>query len=293
MISDGNPGRARLVPRRLLSSVQRELEGLAKHALQRLGARSSLRWQRLTGAGRAALREIALRWPELATLLGLAGAPDDGRATSPAARARRSTPAAHSREPESAELRSASMAALSSSADFAERVRAADSLGPIVDEETTAALIAALRDSASEVAVHAAEALRLHCGPLARAALREVLANEDRFFRPETRAAAVRALGAVLPPGEGAPLYAAVADSEATVSLAAIAALAERDEALGADALLRVIERPDAFYLPITRHAAARALSRMRGLDRVQLRTLADQEADPEVRSVLESGIRG
>jgi HEAT repeat protein len=267
--------------------MQRELERLATHAMQRL-ARSSRRWQRLTGAGRAALREVALRWPQLAALLGLAGTSDDGRATSPAP-AQKSTPAADSRGPGSAEVRATSLAALLGSADFAARASAADSLAPFVDEETTAALVAALRDSASDVAVHAAEALRLDRGPLAVSALREVLANQDQYFRPETRAAAVRALGAILPPGEGASLNAAVADPEATVSLAAIAALAERDEPPSVDTLLGVIERADGFYLPMTRHAAARALSQMHGHDPARVRTLVEHEADPEVRTVLES----
>jgi hypothetical protein len=289
MTADRSRGGARLVPRRLLSSVPRELERLATRAMQGLAARSSLRWQRLTGAGRMALREIALRWPQLAALLGLAGARDDGRATTPVPPAQESAPAADSCGPESAEVRATSLAALRSSANLAERVRGVESLAPFVDEEATAALVAALRDSASEVAVHAAEALGLQRGPQAASALREVLANDDRYFRPETRAAAVRALGAILPPGEGAPLYSAVGDPEAAVSLAAIAALAERDEALGADALLRVIERADGFYLPITRHAAARALSRMHGHDLARLRTLVDHEADPEVRTALES----
>jgi hypothetical protein len=236
---------ARLVPHRLFSSVQRTLERLATHAMERLGGRSSLRWQRLTRAGRRALREVARRWPQLATLLGLASA----------------TSAEH----------------------------AADSPARVVNGERTAALIPALRDPSSEVAVRAAEALRGHAGPAAIEALRKVLANDDRYFAPETRAAAVRALGAMLPPGQGGPLYAAVTDADATVSLAAIAALAERDEPPGADALLRVIERADGFYLPITRHAAARALSRMHGHDAERLRALVDREGDPEVRTVLAS----
>jgi hypothetical protein len=288
MTADRSSGGVRLVPRRLLSSMQQQLERLATHAVQQLGARSSLRWQRLTGAGRNALRAIAGRWPQLAALLDLAVARDDRRATSRSARANE-RPATHSPGPESAEVRATSLATLRSSADFAERVRAADSLAPFVDQETTAALVAALRDSASEVAAHAAEALRFDRGPLAASALREVLANEDGYFRPETRAAALRTLGAILAPGEGAPLYAAVADPEATVSLAAIAALAERDEAPGVDVLFRVIERADGFYLPIARHAAARALSRIHGHDPARLRTLVDHEADPEVRTILES----
>jgi HEAT repeat protein len=289
MMTDGSQSGARLVPRRVLSSVQRELARLAALAAQRLRARSSRRWQSLSAAGNVALREAARRWPQLATLLGLAGAGDDGRTTRSAAPSQKSVPAEPSQELGSAEVRAASLAVLRSSADFAERAGAVDALGRLVDEETTAALVTALRDSASEVAVRAAEALQLHRSPLAVSALRDVLANEDRYFRPETRAAAVRALGVILPLGDGASLCVAVADDDATVSLAAIAALAERDEARGADALVGVIERADGFYLSMTRYAAARALSKMHGLDPTRLRRLVEHEADPEVRTVLQS----
>jgi hypothetical protein len=99
----------------------------------------------------------------------------------------------------------------------------------------------------------------------------------------------VRALGALLPLGDGASLCGAVADADATVSLAAIAALAERNEARGAETLAGVIERTDGFYLPITRHAAARALAKMHDHDPARVRRLVYHEADPEVRTILAS----
>ncbi len=288
-MTDGGRGGAQLVPRRVLFAVRRGLGRVGALALQRLGAQSR-RLQSLSAAGHEALREVAMRWPQLAALLGLAGTSDDGRTRSSPTPARKSDDLADGpREPGSAELRAASLAVLRTSADFAERARAADELGRIVDGETTAALVTALRDSASDVAVHAAEALQIHRGPLAASALRDVLANEDRYFRPETRTAAVRALSAILPIGDAASIGAAVADADAAVSLAAIAALAERDEAHGADALVGVIERADGFYLPVTRHAAARALSKMHGHDPARVRQLAEHEADPEVRTILES----
>jgi HEAT repeat protein len=178
---------------------------------------------------------------------------------------------------------------LRDAADFAERARAAHVLGDFVDAETTAALTRALRDSSSEVAVQAAESLARHGGAVAITALQGVLQNSDGYVGTETRASAVRALGSLLPPNEGTAVVAAVADADATVSLAAIAALAERDEPVSANALLGVLEDRGAFYLPLTRHAAARALSRLRRYDPPRVRALLDQEADPAVRAALES----
>jgi HEAT repeat protein len=244
-MAERSDGSARLATHRLMSSVQRKLEQVAKYAAARIGERAPLRWQQITRAGGRALHEVAWRWPQLAALLGLARATGTERAEVSPAR--------------------------------------------VGEDESTADLIAALRDQSSEVAVRAAETLRRHGGEASVGALREVLANDDRYFASETRVAAIRALGAMLPLGQGTPLHAAVSDADATVSLAAIAALSERDEPPGADALLGVIERTDGFYLSVTRQAAARALSGMHGHDATRLRALLDREGDPEVRTALAS----
>ena len=99
----------------------------------------------------------------------------------------------------------------------------------MTDPETTAALVAALRDQSSEVAEQAAEALAHHPGDVTTSALRGVVENRDGYFSPTTRASAIRSLGALLPVDDAMPIAGAVADVEAIVSLAAIATLAERD----------------------------------------------------------------
>ena len=73
------------------------------------------------------------------------------------------------------------------------------------------------------------------------------------------------------------------------MSLAAIAALAERDESLSAGALMGVLENRAGYYLPLTRQAAARALLRLHHCDKDRLRDLLDIEYDATVREALSS----
>lgn len=173
--------------------------------------------------------------------------------------------------------------------DSTARASAARALSRIVDREATFALVVALRDPTAEVAVEAAEALRFHPVELVAPALRHVVDNRDRYFSPTTRAAAVRTLGALLPPGGAAAVVSAVADVDASVSLAAVAALAERDEAAGAQALLTLLEDGTGFYVPLTRQAAARGLAQMGHRDEGRIDALLRQEADPAVREALAS----
>ena len=182
----------------------------------------------------------------------------------------------------------ASIARLNDSPDFADRVRAARALGDAHEPESTVVLVRALRDRSSEVAVQAAKSLARHGGRVAVDALGATLRNEDGYASTETRAAAVDALGTILPANEGSQLIAAVADADASVSLAAIAALARRDESASVQALMGVLEDRGAYYLPVTRHAAARALSRLNRGDSPRMRALLDGESDPEVRRALE-----
>jgi hypothetical protein len=158
---------------------------------------------------------------------------------------------------------------------------------PLDDVRTTQALIGSLRDTSAEVAVDAAETLGARPGDETIEALREVLVNREGYFSGVTRAAAARSLGAILPPGGLSPLYTAVADVDAEVSLAAIAALVERAEDGCADALITLLEDSSGFYLPPTRRAAARGLDRIRGADPARVKTLVDREADSVVRDAL------
>ena len=157
------------------------------------------------------------------------------------------------------------------------------------DPAATARLVAALRDTTAEVAVEAAEALAHHPPELATPALQEVLANRDGYFNTATRAAAVRALGSLLPRGEGAAIAAATTDPDASVSLAAIAALVERGEEAGAAPLLRLLEDTTGFFLALTRQAAARGLARLGHADQDRVGALLRTEEDAIVREALGS----
>jgi len=158
---------------------------------------------------------------------------------------------------------------------------------PPADARTTAALIAALRNPSAEIAIDAAEALRSRPGPATVEALREVLVNREGYFNGATRAAAVLALGALLPAGELSTVYGAVRDVDASVSLSAIAALVDRADEGCADALLNLLEDGSGFYLPPTRRAAARGLDRIRRADPARVKALLDRESDAAVRDAL------
>jgi hypothetical protein len=195
------------------------------------------------------MHRVARRWPLLAGLLGLAGESAEGTAPS--------TPSnGHTAH------------------------------GPILrpDPATTATLIAALRDPSAEVAVGAVEALQRHPPELAAAALREVLDNRDGYFNTSTRAAAVRALGVLLPTGKGEAFAAAASDVDAAVSVAAIGALVERHDETSED-----LEDQTGFYVTLTRHAAARGLALLRRGDPKRVSTILQRESDTVVREALVS----
>jgi HEAT repeat protein len=253
--------RSSLVRRGVLAAAERLLRRVALAGQSPLGKLAV-----------ASLRGWARRWPTLSRLLGIepSAAASSGVARAPATRSR-------------AEC----LATLRVSDDPRARARAARDLARVMDDEASRALVAALRDPVAEVAIEAAGALRAHPMEKAAAALTEVLVNRDGYFSPVARAAAIRSLGAMVPSGQGAAIAAAVADGDATVSLAAIATLAERGEETGAAALLRLLEDGRGFYLPITRQAAARALSQMKLTDDGRLSALLQHESDETVRAVL------
>jgi hypothetical protein len=284
-------------PQSRLLAVRGLLAAPARRAIKLLFARIPPAQQQIATS---ALHAAATRWPQLSRLLGFLPASSNGPIAAPASTFRDTMadeapptlahpprtsappqPPQAPHRPHLAQLRDAS--------DYAERARAALALAKTVDPETTSALVAALRDPSSEVAAQAAEALGHHPGDQATTALQGVLENRDGFFNPMTRASAVRALGLLLPANHGFPVVSAVADVDALVSLAAIAALAERDENASADALMGVLENRAGFYLPLTRQAAARALSRLRNYEPERLRRLLETEYDSAVRESLGS----
>jgi hypothetical protein len=227
----------------------------------------------------SALHKAAGRWPALTRLIGMVPGPTPSNGAPPAVAPDLVSDPVRRRD---------SILRLRGSGDFADRARAAAALAHMDDDEATAALVAALRDPSSEVGAQAAEALGHHRNEAALSALRGALENRDGFYSPETRSSAVRALGALLPENEGGVLASAVADVDATVSLSAIAALADRDEGASARALLGVLEDRAGFYLPLTRVAAARALLRLQHCDRDRVRGLLEAESDAKVREELQ-----
>lgn len=154
----------------------------------------------------------------------------------------------------------------------------------------TETLIAALRDPSAEVAVAAAEALARRPPALAVPALRTVVENKDGYFCPSTRVAAVHALKSLLPPGQGGLVADAVRDSDASVSVAAIAALVERNDDESADILLGLLEDSTGFYVALTRRAAALGLAHLRPGHSGRVTALLQNESDPEVRHALGAG---
>jgi hypothetical protein len=225
----------------------------ARRALQFLIGRVPAPAQRL---GVSALQAAAARWPLLARLLGdLTSAPravDEG-VVDP-------LPASPPKAPR-----------------------------PAAPSETTASLVAALRDPSAEAAARAAEALAQHRGEAVIVALQGVVDNRDGYYNATVRASAVRSLGRLLPPDEATSITGALGDIDAMVSLAAIATLAERDEGTSAGALMGVLEDRRGFYLPLTRQAAARALGRLHHYDRERLRGVLAAEYDDAVREALSS----
>jgi hypothetical protein len=272
-------------PSRLLAV--RSLFTPARRALRFLLERLPAPAQKL---GTTALHAAAARWPLLSRLLGLIppapGTIDGGPFGAP-------EPPAHegpgSVPPADTSGREQLLVQLRGAMDYTERARAALALAQVAGPESTAALVAALRDPSSEVAAQAAEALAHHRGDIATSALRDVLENREGFFNAEVRASAVRSLGTLLPANEATPIVGALAAVDAIVSLAAIATLAERDETTSTAALMGVLEDRRGFYLPLTRQAAARALGRLHHYDGDRLRGVLAAEYDDIVREALSS----
>lgn len=133
------------------------------------------------------------------------------------------------------------------------------------------ALLRALRDPSAEVAAAAASALSRHASPSIEAqclaALREVLANDEGYFNPITRVAAlqslVQRLGAAPSLAELEPMLRAVRDVDAEVSVAAIFAVAmHAPHEVAQEYLAPIVSDQSGFFLPLVQNAASRALAR-------------------------------
>lgn len=221
--------------------------------------------QRLTERG---LAQLAARIPELASLL-------DQKPR----RASRSVP------PASVSLQE--LFTQLAAADYRVRLRAVQGLVHHRDQAAIDALCAALRDRSVEVAVAAVSSLQIVAGRSARMTLREVLENAQSYYHPLVRAAAVHALGGLLSEPECAPIVRALRDADAEVSIAAISALAISAPSRAGELLLELVENRDAFFLPITRLAAARGLERLSWLPQASLARLSESELDPQLSEIV------
>lgn len=227
--------------------------------------------QRLSERGLARLRA---RLPELAALL-------DGRSRP----ARSTVPPSHVEPRNSAE--SAELLAQLAASDYRLRVRAVQALVHQRAPEAVDALRGALRDRSVEVAVAAVGSLQIVAGRKAQRTLREVVDDDQHYYHPLVRAAAVHALGALLTEHECAPLVRALRAGDAEVSIAAIGALCACAPLRAAELLLEVVENREGFFLPITRLAAARGLERLSWLPAADLSRVSEAEGNPQLRAIL------
>jgi HEAT repeat protein len=122
----------------------------------------------------------------------------------------------------------------------------------------------------------------------AQAALLSVLANAEGYFNPVTRVAAISGLARQLDVNSFGPVFAAVRDIDAEVSIAAVAMIADRLPTAAATHLFPLLRDTTGFYLPIVRLAAANALERAGCLHSGVVAELLAQENDASVRRVLE-----
>jgi hypothetical protein len=272
------------------SIVIRRLRSRAERAVRAVLSGLPPRVQRI---GFRALTPVLKRWPTLAALLG--GRPlRDARVAPLVPRDARAAASRKSPEPSPAvdPRPDGWLRRLKTHPDHVERARAARALGERSGAEVTTALVDALRDPSAEVAAEAADALGRHPAAVAVPALSAVVDNHDGYFNTVVRAAAIRALSGMLPRGEAARIAEAVADVDAEVSIAAIAALVDRREDASTDALLTVVENPHGFYLDLTRGAAARGLRGLSPTQKERVRTVLHGEPEGTLHDVLAAVLR-
>jgi hypothetical protein len=240
--------------------------------VQRLGAQT---WQR-----------VLVRWPALADLVG------DGRPrTTPGAAGTSQVRPGAQNPPVDAVLLSPELwcAQLTDpAAGWEARANAATALRQCQGDAVVTALITALDDPSAEVAAAAASALAHHEDARALHALRQALENPAGHLSPITRAAALSGLADRLSGAELAPVLDAVRDQDAEVSIAAIAAIAQRAPERSEVHLLPVVRNEAGYFLPLVRLAATRALEHTGVLGSPLAQELLGNESDSEIRFVLQ-----
>lgn len=166
--------------------------------------------------------------------------------------------------------------------DWHEREGAALILGELlrthriaVDEALLDALIAALRDSAAEVATAAADTLGRMSHARSLDALRSVLDNTDGYYSPLVRAAAVRSLASNLSQAQLGLVFAAIRDAHVDVSLVAIKAVISRAREAAVYHLLPVLRDQTDFF---AREVKLAALEGLRGANNLSASTRQEIE---------------
>jgi hypothetical protein len=229
--------------------------------------------------GGKAWSRIAARWPALAEL---------AREQHEVRRQRRPPRPVVTGVPASSEAIDALIAQLMVATAWQARASAAMSLAHVTAEGVVPALVRALRDQSVEVAVAAAEALSNQYDDLAVGELLQVLENRDGYFSPVTRVAAITGLARRLDVARFDPVFAALRDIDAEVSIAAVAVIADRVPSKAGSLLLPVLCDKSGYYLPLVRLAVANALERSGALHAGVVGDLLLHEHDPSVQRVLE-----
>lgn len=277
------------MPRSTASSI-RTLTKLRVLALfeQVLNSRWLARAQHFTGH---ALELMVTRWPALGDLLGPRLRPTPRHAEArvhPLAR----SPSLNGEGSSQSDVAQAPavetlLAQLAGATAWEARAAAAARLVGANGDGVVDGLARALHDPSVEVAIAAVETLAQRRDSRAVRAVLGVLENADGYFSPVTRAAAVFSLARALPDTELAPVFEAIRDVHAEVSVAAIAAVAERAPQLAASQLLPILRDRTGYFVPLVRLAAANALARTGTLSAAAAAELMQTEGDPAVQSVL------
>ena len=182
---------------------------------------------------------------------------------------------------------------LAQGTEWQSRARAARGLTAVEADGVVAALVHALSDPSVEVAVAAIQALAARHEVRIASALLEVVGSTDGYFSPVTRAAAITVLAKRLAVPELKPIFDAVRDVDADVSIAAIAAIAEHVPHAAATHILPLLEDRSGYFLPLVRLAATNALDGAGALTPDVATRLLENEPDSAVRSVLERAAGG
>ncbi len=228
----------------------------------------SVRVQRL---GERSLQRVMTRLPQMAEWITRRLEPVVTRVTKTV----RVGPSGEVMPPVAAVTREELLSQLQAARTWQGKVQLLTALSAFDDALALAAVSAALRDTSVEVASAAIATLGVYDNPASRAALHEVFDNPQSYYHPLSRAAALLALAQSREPSEQAHVRAALRDSAAEVSMAAIAVLSQRASQADLDALTEVARDGTGFFLPSVRAEA------LRGIERAELRARVDHAQPP------------